>query len=327
MTISVCIPTYNRPVQVGTLLNNLLEQHCLPDEVVIVDSSPDRATERVVSGFADRFPALVYRHSEKGLTLQRNRAIELATGDLVAFLDDDVLLEPEFLAAAERVFAADREGLIGGVTGVQTNHLPARPGLGWRLKRKLGVVETDEPGRLLACGETTPLPRPKEGAIVKTAVLPGGLTVWRRSVLKQFCFSLFFQGYGLGEDKYFSACVGKTHELYVSGDIRAQHLHVSGNRPDYFRWGYFNVFNHCFIMRECSPGALRWPRFILFHLLDVANDLLTWPFRNTPRRTLQYGLGRLCGVLRCLLNPPVMAGDDPAWRNRAVLMKAKGKSI
>ena len=324
MKLSVCIPTYNRPVQIGTLLNNLLEQRRLADEVVIVDSSPSDATERVVGGFKDRFPALIYQHSEKGLTLQRNRAIDLATGDIVAFLDDDVLLESGFLRAAERVFAEDVEGRVGGVTGVQTNHLPSRPGLGWRLKRKLGIVETDEPGRLLACGETTPLPRPKDGEIIRTEFLPGGLTVWRRSVLEQFRFSLFFQGYGLGEDKYFSACAGKVYTLYVSGDIRAQHLHVAGNRPDYVRWGYFNVFNHCFIMRECSSGRCRWLRFGLFHLIDAGNDLLAWPFRKMPMRTLQYGLGRIAGLIRCLCRPPVMVDSDPARRNRAMLMSLTG---
>lgn len=319
LTISVCIPTYNRPIQVETLLNNLLEQQRIPDEVVIVDSTPTDATERVVASFAPRVSHLTYQRSEKGLTLQRNRAIELATGDIVVFLDDDVLLEAEFLSAVARVFENDPEGRIGGLSGVQTNQNPPRIGAGWRLKRRLGIVETDEPGRLLACGETTPLPRPEAGVLMRTDVLPGGLTAWRKDVFAKFRYSLFFQGYGLGEDKYFSACVSKVYDLYVSGDIRAQHLHVAGNRPDYFRWGYFNVLNHCFIMHECCDGSLKWFRFSLFHMIDAGNDLLTWPFRKTPRRTLSYGLGRLFGLAHCFLGPPSMPPNDPARSNRCAV--------
>lgn len=315
LKLSVCIPTYNRPTQVETLLGNLLEQQRLPDEVVIVDASPDETTERVVRAFAERFPALVYKHSVKGLTLQRNCAIELATGDVVAFLDDDMLLEPEFLLTAEQIFEEDRTGQIGGVTGVQTNLRPPRVGGGWRLKRRLGIVETDEHGRVLACGETTHLPRPSMGELVRTEFLPGCMHIWRRQALDKFRFSLFFQGYGLGEDKYFSSCVSKVYDLYVSGDIRAQHLHVPGNRPNYFRWGFFNVFNHCFIMKYCSAGRWKWIRFFLFHLIDAVNDLVTWPIRTHKRRALFYGLGRLCGVLRCAVAPPGMSKDDPACIN------------
>lgn len=321
MKITVCIPTYNRPKQVSDLLTNLLEQQVLPEEVVLVDSSSDDASREIAGKYSDRFPSLVYQRSEKGLTLQRNRAIEMAHGDIVVFLDDDVLLEPEFLLEVKKVFEKDEEGLIGGIAGVLLNQPPYRMGAGWRLKRLLGIIETDTPGRLLACGETTSFPRPSAGEMVRTDFLPGGLTAWHRKVLEEFRFSLFFQGYGLGEDKYFSACVGKVFELFVSGDIKGRHLHVDGNRPNFFQRGYYNIYNHYFIMNECSAGGNNKLRFFLFHLMDAINDMFTWPFRKQPGQTLFYGLGRIAGILKCLLKPPVMEPDDPAWINRRVIME------
>lgn len=316
LKISVCIPTYNRPEQVQALLTNLAAQCELPDEVVIVDASPDEQTTVVVDRHRTIFPDIVYESSPKGLTLQRNRAIDLATGDILVFLDDDIILEPSFLSETRRIFTEDTEDIIAGLTGIQLNHQPRQPGAGWRLKRRLGIVETDDPGCLLACGETTPLPRPLSGQLLRTDYLPGGLTAWRKKVFNEFRFSLFFQGYGLGEDKYFSGCVSRKYQLFVSGDLKAHHFHVPGNRPNYFRLGYFNVYNHCFVMRECCRGRIKTIRFFLFHLIDVANELLSWPFRRTVMRTLKYGMGRLIGLLHCLFVPPHMGNDDPAQRNR-----------
>lgn len=207
-------------------------------------------------------------------------------------------------------------GEIAGITGILVNHLPKSPGFGWKLKRLLRIVETDRPGCFLACGETTPLPRPRRGELTQVDFLPGGVTAWRKSIFKEFRFSHFFHGYGLGEDKYFSSCVSRRFHLYVSGDLEASHFHISGNRPNHFRMGFFNVYNHYFLMRECSQGRLKTTRFLLYHLIDAGNEIFSSPFRKQPGQTLFYGLGRIAGILKCLLNPPVMGPDDPAWINK-----------
>lgn len=326
LTLSVCIPTYNRPEQVNALLSNLAAQCELPDEVVIVDASPDDRSATVVEQHKASLANIVYERSPKGLTLQRNRAIGLAIGDILLFLDDDILLEPEFIAAIKSVFAYDTAGRIGGVTGIQTNLHPASFGSGWHLKERLGIIESREPGRLLACGETTPLPRiPFEG-VYEVKILPGGLTAWRREVFAGFRYSLFFQGYGLGEDKYFSACVGKCYDLVICGQAKAQHLHVEGNRPNFFRWGYFNVYNHAFILQECVDSPFKKLKFFAFHTIDAFNDLFTWPFRSQSKRHLFYGLGRMTGLFRSLIAPPRMAEDDPAQRNRQTMRRCTDKA-
>jgi glycosyltransferase involved in cell wall biosynthesis len=314
-SISVCVPTYNRSDQVRQLLGNLAEQVCLPDEILLVDASPDDLTGQVAKEFAERLPGLRHEVWEKGLTRQRNRAIELATGDVLLFLDDDIILEADFIQNLRRLMLEDEKHEITGLTGLLLNEKPQVPGPGWHLKRRLGIVETDEKGKLLACGETTPLPRPLSSALLPTGHLPGCLHAWRKEVIRKYRFSLFFQDYGLGEDKYFSCCASKNHALFVSSELKATHLHVAGNRPNYFRWGFFNVFNHFFIMRECSDGDWKRLRFFAFHGIDACNDLLTWPLRKNSKRTLVYGLGRLCGLVRCLTLPPRMAPDDPAWMN------------
>ncbi len=72
-----------------------------------------------------RAPAL------RGLAAARNRAMEMAAGDIWLFLDDDVVLEPDYLAALLRAYAAHPEA--AGISGVITNY--RRPGIAYRAWR------------------------------------------------------------------------------------------------------------------------------------------------------------------------------------------------
>src|SRR5690349_4440320 len=91
--VSVVTPTLHRPDEVGRLLDNLARQELLPDEVIIVDgAAPDNiATEQIVNEKRAQLPfKLVYLRHAKGTAIQRNAGIEVATGDFIAFIDDDI---------------------------------------------------------------------------------------------------------------------------------------------------------------------------------------------------------------------------------------------
>lgn len=320
LLISACIPTYNRPQEVRALLKNLSNQSELPDEVVIVDASEEAETEKIVNACkAQRKIRVRYFRSPKGLTLQRNHAVDLANGNIIIFLDDDILLEKEFIKEISNVFSQHKNAV--GAAGVLTNNKPFTPGLGWRLKQKLKIIDLSGKGRLLGCGETTPLPGNELKGVQRVDYLPGGVTAWRKPVFDKFRYSLFFTGYGLGEDKYFSLCAGKKYELYVCGSALAEHLHREGDRPNYLKLGFYTVYNHYFILRECVDARSKYIKFFSFHLIDALNDLLTWPFRSEKKKTLVSGIGRTFGIIRCIFKPPRMSKDDPALINRKSLQR------
>src|SRR5208283_3256888 len=98
-TFQVCviIPTKNRASDLAIVVRSLLGQTVLPAQVVIVDqSSDDSGFERVKTKFADA-PGVrldyIRDTSINGAAAARNRAMENATGDVLLFLDDDVVLE------------------------------------------------------------------------------------------------------------------------------------------------------------------------------------------------------------------------------------------
>ena len=137
-TVSVIVPTRNRPIELGHLLWSLLCQRTWPAEVVIVDQSDGDDSARVVDGFMSlcktthgNAPDVLYRHdrSIKGAAPARNAGITMSSGDVLLFLDDDEILERDFIAEILTVYAADPT--VGGVSGVVTNY--PLPSLGLRI--------------------------------------------------------------------------------------------------------------------------------------------------------------------------------------------------
>lgn len=115
---SVVIPSYERPVRLTELVEKLAAQVERDFEVVIVDQSVepwDGSTKPW------GFPLFYYHSPVKGAVRARNVGAMLAQGEIIAFVDDDCLPEPEWLFNAREEFA-DPE--VVGIEGlIRSDHL------------------------------------------------------------------------------------------------------------------------------------------------------------------------------------------------------------
>ena len=114
--LSVVIPTYNRAPVLARCLDALAEQNPAPDEVVVVDDGSTDATAGVLAG---RDLVRVVRRENGGRAAAKNTGMEAARGDVVLFLDDDVLATPGLIglhAAHHRSRPEPHEALLGHVT-------------------------------------------------------------------------------------------------------------------------------------------------------------------------------------------------------------------
>jgi GT2 family glycosyltransferase len=105
VTAAVC--THGRPpAQLARALASLRAQRSVPAEILVVDNAPlDDATRALV---ATAFPEVRYVvEPVQGLDFARNRALAGATGDVVAFLDDDAVAAEDWTGALAAVFASD----------------------------------------------------------------------------------------------------------------------------------------------------------------------------------------------------------------------------
>ena len=116
LTVAIC--TKDRPENVSRLLQSLLplQANSLPQfEILVVDNAPsDDRTKDIVTAI----PSICYtRELKAGLDFARNHALHAATGELLAFLDDDVTVDRQWLnglkeAWAENPDAAAFTGLV-----------------------------------------------------------------------------------------------------------------------------------------------------------------------------------------------------------------------
>jgi GT2 family glycosyltransferase len=104
VTVAIC--TRDRPQYLSTCLK-AIERLTYPRlEVLLVDNSPHNdAAERLIKR---KFPGVQYIVEPRpGLDWARNRAIKEARSDIIAFTDDDVVVDPGWVTALSRAFADD----------------------------------------------------------------------------------------------------------------------------------------------------------------------------------------------------------------------------
>ncbi|PSR33399.1 MAG: hypothetical protein C7B46_10100 [Sulfobacillus benefaciens] len=118
-TVAIC--TANRPSYLADLLGSLRDQTCDPArfEILVVDNGQGSEAEYVTmdhcsrSGIKTRYVKLPIQ----SLSLARNYALNHFSGDILAFLDDDVLAEPEWLERLLEIWSQYQDGSVGAVGG------------------------------------------------------------------------------------------------------------------------------------------------------------------------------------------------------------------
>ena len=94
MNVSVVIATYNRRDILRRTLESVASQSHAAHEVIIADDGSTDGTPEL----AAEFPQVTFlRQENRGSSAARNLGVQRATGDVVAFTDDDCVVPPDWL--------------------------------------------------------------------------------------------------------------------------------------------------------------------------------------------------------------------------------------
>ena len=227
MTLSAVIPTRNRPEDLAKAVASVLAQTRPADELVIVDQSPGDESARLVQAmFTSDLPTrLVYIHDTQiaGLVDAKRVGSARAAGDIVCFLEDDVILEPDYMARIEWGFESRPD--MCGCSGIITNW-PGASELHIAVRAMFFRGIFHDP-RLRGFAEAI------RGAreLIPCDVLSGGLSAWRRHVFEQVPFDTK-NGFFMFEDMEFSTRVVRAlgHCLYINPTARLEHRWSPVNR-------------------------------------------------------------------------------------------------
>lgn len=305
LSISVVTPTFRRPTEVLDLLENLSEQTLLPREIILVDGAPpdENETQKAVEKVIENYPFTIrYIREQGGTAIQRNYGINLAKGEYVALIDDDVRLDKNFLIEIFNIFEKDEEKKVGGIVGYRTNmHFQASSVERWRWYKRLKLLKTFEPGRYdFQCGYpiNNNMQPPFEG-VRPVDFMTTACAVWRREVFDSgLRFDIFFKDYGVLEDAHFSLRAGKTWELLQCGDAHCIELNSPNGRTSSRKIGYKCVVNYYYVFRDIAePLSLghkfRFWRYQAFEVFRIGSSAL----RRRRWSDVQDAIGRIEGVL------------------------------
>jgi len=128
-SLSVVVPTRNRPDMLDSALASLEAALGTEDELIVADSA---STDVRIGEIASRHGARYVRCALPGTSRARNAGAASSSGDLIAFVDDDCLVAPAWATAIREAFAANAD--VGFLAGAVLPIWPAG-GVGGLAKR------------------------------------------------------------------------------------------------------------------------------------------------------------------------------------------------
>lgn len=273
--ISVVTPTLERPIEVRDLLTNLAGQRLRITELILIDAAKDedRRTEQVVCELCEKMPySCVYIRGFGGTAIQRNIGIEAARGEFIAFIDDDIRLNPDFFSLIMETYANDSQKNIGGVAGfIENQSFDPKNRRRWVWYRRLRLFTTFEPGRYdyyTGYPINRYMQAPHEG-IREIDFMGTNCALWRREVFqKGLRFDEFFCDYGVLEDAHFALRAKESWRLVENGRARCIHLDAAGSWRDPYSVSFKTARNYRYVFVDIVPDRT-WRQEMRFWIVQM----------------------------------------------------------
>lgn len=234
---SIIIPTYNRVAELTDLFNSLLKQTDLITEIIIVDDSEKNNIKILIEdlqiGFKEKNVELIYIRNMRGksLTIARNIGIKKAIADIILFLDDDVILDDNYLREILHTYneypnALGVQGFIQNVNGIKENVIVERIKT---IMHKLFYFSFNYKNKCEVLPSTNTLYPSNIDEITKCQWLSGANQSYRRKVFEEFNFDENLRRYSFKEDVDLSYRIYKKYPNSLLITPHAKLIHKTSN--------------------------------------------------------------------------------------------------
>jgi glycosyltransferase involved in cell wall biosynthesis len=209
-TVSIVMPTYNRRALLERVLWPLLEDPAATEIVVVVDGSQDGSYE-LLGELAEKHPQLrPLKIENRGKEGARQAGLDVATGEVVLIMDDDVLAEPGLVSGHAAAHAGE-DGLV--VVG----YMPVDPPEPRRAGDAPTLLYAAEYERRCEQYEVDP-------SLVLKTLWGGNISMSREHALRVGLVSDFSQGYHQDRD-FGLRCAKAGLRGRFDRSLAARHLH------------------------------------------------------------------------------------------------------
>lgn len=287
MKISLLIPTKNREKELEHALNSVFSQTRIPDELVLIDDGnlTQEWRDRVIGS---KIPLQYVKKDQPGTVRSRNLGIQIAEGDIVTQLDDDVELAPNYFEVIEKIFENDTDKKIGGV-GTFIEH--EEEGFMRKLKNfleRIFFIRGDEGQVLPTMWNTFVEKRP--AGMVPVEWLPGCSVTFRKEALVGHQYETSFIDYGYGEDLVFSYQIYQKGRftLMLTGETSLKHFHTPTARMAERKFGKMMIVHRRFMFEKLVSQTFKHRAMFVWSLfgtivLEFLNKVSN-PFKNRGGR-------------------------------------------
>ncbi len=241
MKISVIIPTLDRGEELKRLFVSFGLQTKKPFEIIVVDQGRENLS-RLIAKYQEL--KIVHKKVDfQSLTKARNFGVKIAQGDIISFLDDDIILDKNYIKSIESFFEERPQalGVQGVITDFEKGHRKKVGGgklvyflYNWFAKFFL-LNNSSKKNKLLWSGRNQYASRVED---VSSCEWLSGIGNYKKEVFTEFSFDEKLKKYALGEDKLFSYPIFEKYGkvLFVDSKILCEHRHAEDGRPKEKEW-------------------------------------------------------------------------------------------
>jgi len=296
MSITVIVPTHDRPDSLSRAVGAILAQDRRGDELIVVNDGAGELSDDI----ADRAAAAGVdfrgiRRQEPSSSASRNAGLAVARGDIAVLIDDDMVPAQDYLRRLAELYQADSRQLVAGIGATYTMSQP--PPIAQRIWDALAAALAENRWATRRCAARyVRLATSLAGRLVPARRLAGGAISLRRRVYTIHRFTEAFGGYCLGEDTEFSFRLGRTEALFLAPELTIRHEMPATGRPAPQARGRMYAANMLYIAaHSVDRGAGTW-MLLLYHLAGLTLLAAAWGVFSRRSANLPLAAG-LAGEL------------------------------
>lgn len=244
--LSIVIASHNRIQALTECLRTINNQSFTDFEVIVAHSGIDDGTKELLLEYADHYHYLACKN--RGAAVQRNEGVEMAKGDWIVFLDDDVLLEIEFLFEINE--SIQRNPLVKGVSGSISNQYYTEPSRLFRMVlRTFGIPFSAQLDGNVVGPALNFLPKPNGPQEEAIQWMPTCVCAYNRHVFLELGgFPPHFVGYSYGEDLFLSLLTSSKYPIILNRKAKLYHNDLgSTSHKNHYQISLMQVDNRNYI--------------------------------------------------------------------------------
>ncbi len=113
-SFSFIVPVYNRPGELGELLNSLSVQTDKDFEVIIVEDGSNNTAKKVIKKYSTTLKIKYFFKNNEGPAIARNFGVSKATGNYFIFFDSDCIIPPDWFNIVRKSLRDEYVDAFGG---------------------------------------------------------------------------------------------------------------------------------------------------------------------------------------------------------------------